>query len=89
MPLTTILLAVETLTLTPDKCVTCSPDGLIVAGFIAAVLSIAFLMTAAQNRRSARDDVAAAADTRPRLCRSCNLSHPPFAHYCRRCGRRL
>ena len=24
-----------------------------------------------------------------RLCRACALSHPPFAHYCRRCGRRL
>ena len=49
MPLPMILLAVETVTLTPDKCVTCSPDGLIVAGFIAAVLAVAFLMTAAQT----------------------------------------
>jgi hypothetical protein len=25
----------------------------------------------------------------PRLCRACGASHPPFARFCRRCGREL
>jgi predicted amidophosphoribosyltransferase len=25
----------------------------------------------------------------PRLCRACGAEHPPFARYCRRCGREL
>ena len=59
-----------------------APQAVGIATFIAAVLAIAFLMTASQNRRAEPED-------RPRLCRSCALSHPPFANYCRRCGRRL
>jgi len=50
--------------------------------FMMAVVLVALLVTARQNRRHE-------AQTRPRLCRSCALSHPPFANYCRRCGRML
>jgi hypothetical protein len=86
MVLSTILpslLRAELITFTDRTCFGCWPNALAVAGFIAAVLAVAFLMTAAQNRRPGPDD------SRPRLCRACALSHPPFAHYCRRCGRRL
>ena len=49
---------------------------------IVAVVVVALLVTASQNRRHT-------ADTQPRLCRACGLSHPPFAAYCRRCGGKL
>ena len=26
---------------------------------------------------------------RPRFCRACMADHPPFANYCRHCGRQL
>jgi hypothetical protein len=29
------------------------------------------------------------APMRPRGCRACLLEHPPFASYCRHCGRHL
>jgi len=50
--------------------------------FMMAVVLVALVVTAKQNRRHE-------AQTRPRLCRSCALSHPPFANYCCRCGRML
>jgi ribosomal protein L40E len=55
---------------------------LIVVLFIAGVVAAALVLTAMQNRRHV-------ARTEPRLCRTCALSHPPFALYCRRCGRKL
>jgi hypothetical protein len=79
MPIPTILAEARMLF---TEVVSPSPDVLLIVGFIAIVLAVAFLMTASQNRRSEPED-------RPRLCRSCALSHPPFANYCRRCGRRL
>ena len=78
MPIATTL-AEMVINATP---VSAPPDLLVIVGLVAAVLAIAFAMNAGQNRRPERDE-------RPRLCRSCALSHPPFANYCRRCGRRL
>lgn len=52
-------------------------------GVVAAVLVVVLLiLTAAQHRRHA-------SATEQRLCRSCGLPHPPFARFCRRCGRAL
>ena len=47
---------------------------------IVAVVVILLVMTAQQGGRSARE---------PRLCRTCGTTHPPFAQYCRRCGKKL
>lgn len=55
---------------------------LIILVFFIVVIVIALAVTAAENRRYQ-------SKTQPRICRSCALSHPPFASYCRRCGRRL
>lgn len=49
------------------------------------ILLLAFLavvVTALQHRRHS-------ALTNQRLCRGCGQSHPPFAFFCRRCGRKL
>ena len=52
-------------------------------GLVAAVLVVALLiLTALQHRRHA-------GATEQRMCRSCALPHPPFARFCRRCGRGL
>jgi hypothetical protein len=52
-------------------------------GVVAAVLVVALLiLTALQHRRHA-------GSTEQRMCRSCALPHPPFARFCRRCGRAL
>ena len=59
-----------------------APAVLVACLLVAVVLIAALVMTAAQNRRRE-------AETRPRVCRSCVLSHPPFAEYCGRCGRKL
>ena len=47
-----------------------------------AIVLLLLLLTAAQNRRRAEQ-------TDPRQCRSCGTSHPPFARFCRRCGRAI
>ena len=49
---------------------------------LVAALVFALAATARLNRRHA-------ALTDRRTCRSCGTSHPPFAAYCRRCGRQL
>jgi predicted amidophosphoribosyltransferase len=50
--------------------------------FVAAVLLFLLIATASQHRGySAR--------TQTRLCSGCGQSHPPFAEFCRRCGRKL
>jgi hypothetical protein len=52
-------------------------------GTVAAlVVAVLLLYTAFQHRRHA-------GATDRRLCRSCSLPHPPFARFCRRCGRAL
>ena len=51
--------------------------------FILIVIAIVLLIaTAAQHRRHS-------SATELRLCSSCGASHPPFAEFCRRCGRKL
>lgn len=62
--------------------ITLGPAVLVAGLVVALLLAAALVLTAAQNRRRE-------ADARPRVCRSCDLSHPPFAGYCRRCGRKL
>ena len=55
--------------------------------FVGCVLAAGLLVSGllATAARGSRQAEAAA----PRTCRPCALSHPPFAHYCRRCGRKL
>jgi ribosomal protein L40E len=48
---------------------------------IAIVLLIMLMRASSSNRRNALGD--------QRLCRGCGTSHPRFAVFCRRCGRRL
>jgi len=48
--------------------------------FVAAVLLFLLAATASQRRRFS---------TATRLCRGCGASHPAYATFCRRCGRRL
>jgi hypothetical protein len=48
---------------------------------IAIVLLIMLMRAASSQRRNALSD--------QRLCRGCGTSHPRFAVFCRRCGRRL
>ncbi len=50
--------------------------------FAAVVLLILLMKTASMNRRHT-------SSTDQRLCRGCGASHPAFAAFCRRCGRRL
>ena len=60
-----------------------TPDArLLVFGAVALVVTVLLIITAAQHRRHA-------GATERRLCRSCGLPHPPFARFCRRCGRAL
>jgi ribosomal protein L40E len=49
---------------------------------IVAVMVFLLIATASQHRRhSSQTDL--------RLCRGCGASHPAFAQFCRRCGRKL
>jgi ribosomal protein L40E len=50
--------------------------------FVAAVFVILLIATASQNRRYT-------SQTQQKLCRGCGVSHPNFAVFCRRCGRKL
>jgi ribosomal protein L40E len=52
---------------------------IVIAGF---VLLILLMRTATMSRRHTMQ-------TDQRLCRGCGTSHPPFAEFCRRCGRKL
>jgi ribosomal protein L40E len=47
-----------------------------------AIVLLLLIITAAQHRRHA-------GATDQRLCGACGTSHPPFARFCRRCGRAL
>ena len=47
---------------------------------IVLIVLVLLLITASQHRRHA-------AETDPRLCGGCGTSHPPFARFCRKCGR--
>jgi len=49
--------------------------------FVALVV-ILLIVTAQQHRRHS-------SATELRLCASCGASHPPFAEFCRRCGKKL
>jgi ribosomal protein L40E len=48
---------------------------------IAAVIFV-LVTTASQHRRNAWRNA-------QRLCRTCGANHPPFARFCRRCGKEL
>jgi ribosomal protein L40E len=50
--------------------------------FVAAVLLFLLIVTASQHKRLT-------SQTQSKLCRGCGASHPNFATFCRRCGRRL
>ena len=49
---------------------------------VIAVLVFLLVATASQHRRHS-------SQTDQRLCRGCGASHPRYAQFCRRCGRRL
>ena len=49
---------------------------------VALVLLFLLVATASQHRRYL-------SQTQNRLCRGCGASHPNFATFCRRCGRKL
>lgn len=49
---------------------------------MAAILLFLLITTAAQSRRYS-------AMTENKLCPGCGQSHPGFAAFCRRCGRKL
>ena len=49
---------------------------------VAAVLLFLLIATAAQHRRYS-------SQTQQRLCKGCGQSHPNYAVFCRRCGRKL
>jgi len=49
--------------------------------FLIFVVAIVVLLIATASR--SRDA------QQPRLCRTCGAAHPPFAQYCRRCGRKM
>ena len=49
---------------------------------VAIVLLIMLMRTAAMHKRHSLG-------TDQRLCRGCGTSHPSFALFCRRCGRKL
>jgi ribosomal protein L40E len=49
---------------------------------VIAVLVLLLVATASQHRRHS-------SQTDQRLCRGCGASHPRYAQFCRRCGRRL
>jgi ribosomal protein L40E len=49
---------------------------------VAVVLLFLLIKTASMHRRYT-------SDTDRRLCRGCGASHPAFAAFCRRCGKRL
>ena len=53
-----------------------------IALFLGVVLIVLVVRTASMHRRHSLE-------TDQRLCRGCGTSHPRFAHFCRRCGRRL
>ena len=50
--------------------------------FVAAVLLFLLIATASQHRRYS-------SQTQNKLCRGCGASHPGYAAFCRRCGRKL
>jgi hypothetical protein len=50
--------------------------------FVAGVLLLLLVATAAQHRRYS-------SQTQTKLCPGCGQSHPGFAQFCRRCGRKL
>ena len=50
--------------------------------FVAAVLLFLLIATASQHRRYS-------SQTQNKLCRGCGASHPGYAVFCRRCGRKL
>ena len=47
-----------------------------------AIVVAVVIKTAKTNRGYMRE-------TQQRLCRGCGVSHPGFADFCRRCGRKL
>jgi hypothetical protein len=47
-----------------------------------AIVLLLLLITAVQHRRQIDETV-------QRPCRSCGTAHPPFARFCRRCGRAI
>jgi ribosomal protein L40E len=49
---------------------------------VAAMLLVMLIWTASMHRQHSQD-------TDQRLCRGCGSSHPTYAQFCRRCGRRL
>jgi ribosomal protein L40E len=49
---------------------------------VAGVVVLLLVKTAKQHRRHS-------AETDQRLCRACGAAHPPFAAFCRRCGKKL
>jgi ribosomal protein L40E len=57
-----------------------SPNFLVTLVIIFVVIAI--VRTARMHRRHSWM-------TQPRLCRGCGTSHPPYARFCRRCGREL
>jgi predicted amidophosphoribosyltransferase len=44
------------------------------------VLAVTLVLIVAPGRRGGEGQ---------RVCRNCGASHPPFAQFCRRCGRKL
>jgi predicted amidophosphoribosyltransferase len=54
----------------------------VVVATAVVVMLLLLWTTAWQHRRHA-------SQTEPRLCPSCGTSHPPFARFCRQCGRQL
>ena len=46
---------------------------------VLGVLLVLLAATATHHRRHALE-------TALHLCHNCGLTHPPFAHFCRRCG---
>ena len=50
--------------------------------FVVLVVTVLLVVTASQHRRHA-------SETNPRVCRGCGTPHPPFARFCRRCGRAI
>jgi ribosomal protein L40E len=49
---------------------------------VVLIVLVLLLITASQHRRHA-------AETDPRMCRACGTVHPPFARFCRRCGKAI
>ena len=66
-------------------CMTYMPYGFdvrIIVFLIIALAVVVLIVTVTQGRRhSGRAD--------EKVCGNCGTSHPPFAQFCRRCGRKL